>query len=100
MWGRVIGLAAAVTLAVALAGVAAPERAAAGHDGRECGIYTKGSRDYRVRSQQLSCDKARRGTKRYLRSGEALTGFNCEEPAGRIEFFCKSGTKVYWALRL
>ena len=59
-----------------------------------------GPRDYRVRSQNLACDKARRGAKRYFRSEEALTGYRCDEPAGRIEFFCKSGTKFYWTVRL
>lgn len=100
MWGRLSALAAAAVLAAALVGVSGPERAAAGHQGKNCGIMSKGARDYRVRAQQLDCDKARRGAKRYLRREEALTGFDCDEPAGRIEFFCKSGAKVYWAVRL
>ena len=100
MRGWAIALVAAASLGIALGSVGAPERAAAGHEGVNCGILADGARDYRVRSQNLSCDKARRGAKRYLRSGEALTGFSCDRPAGRIEFFCKSGTKVYWGVRL
>ena len=100
MWGRVSVLATVALLTAGVVDFAGPDRAVAGHEGRECGILSHGPRDYRVRAQNLSCDKARRGSKRYLRSGESLTGFSCEEPDGRIEFFCKKGTKVYWALRL
>ena len=100
MRGWAIALVAAAALFAALASTGAPERAVAGHEGTNCGLLTDGPRDYRVRSQKLSCEKARRGAKRYLRSGDALTGFGCDEPAGRIEFFCKSGDKIYWAVRL
>jgi hypothetical protein len=100
MWGWVSALAVAALLTAAVASLGAPEAASARHQGRDCGIVSKGERDYRVRAQQLSCDKAVRGANRYLRSGSALAGFACDDPAGRIQFFCKSDTKVYWAVRL
>ena len=100
MWGWASAVAAAMVLAAGIAAVSDPERAAAGHSGRDCGIVSEGPRDYRVRAQKLECEKARRGSKRYLRSGEPLSGFSCDEPDGRIEFFCKRASKVYWALRL
>ncbi len=100
MWARVSAFAVAVVLTGLLIGAEAPERAIAGHQGKDCGIVSKGSRDYRVRAQQLKCGKARKGAKRYLKGGKSLSGFGCDEPDGRIEFFCKSGNKVYWALRL
>ncbi|HEX2127805.1 MAG TPA: hypothetical protein VHF58_01155 [Solirubrobacterales bacterium] len=100
MRGLVSALAAMVVLAAMLAGAGGAERAAAGHQGKNCGIVTDGPRDYRVRSQNLDCAKARRGAKRYLRTRDALDGFACDRPAGRIQFFCKSGTRVYWAVRL
>jgi hypothetical protein len=100
MWGRVSALALAAVLVAALVAVDGPDRAVAGHQGTDCGIVSKGSKDYRVRAQQLKCKKARRGAKRYLKGGKALDGYGCDEPAGRIQFFCKSGNKVYWALKL
>ena len=98
MWGWVIALVAVATLAVLALGDAEP--AAAVHSSKNCGIVTAGSRDYRVRAQKVECDTALRGAKRYLREGEALSGFSCDEPDGRLEFFCKNGTRVYWAVRL
>jgi hypothetical protein len=100
MWGWVSAAAVAAVLAVGIVGVTDPEPAAAVHGGKSCGIVTKKSHDYRVRAQKLECDKAMRGAKRYLRKGKALDGFSCGEPDGRTEFFCKNGTKVYWAVRL
>lgn len=100
MWGWVSALAVVAVLTAAVVSLDGPEAALAGHEGQNCGIVSDGPRDYRVRAQQLGCGKAARGAKRYLRSGDALTGFGCDEPAGRIEFFCKSGNKVYWAVRL
>jgi hypothetical protein len=100
MRGWVCTAAAATALAVSFAALG-EQPASAGHEGvRTCGIVTKGSRDFRVRAQLFSCEKALRGAKRYLRRGTELSGFSCDEPAGRIEFFCKNGTKFYWAIRL
>lgn len=100
MRGWVGAVFVAVAVAVGVVALGDADRAGAVHGGKSCGIVSEGSRDYRVRAQKLKCKKARRGAKRYLRSGRGLAGFACDEPAGRTEFFCKSGTKVYWAVRL
>ncbi len=101
MRGWVCSLVGASALtAVVVVGGLGRDAARAGHEGLNCGIVSDGPRDYRVRAQQLNCDKATRGAKRYLRSGGELTGFSCDEPAGRIEFFCKNGSKFYWSVRL
>ena len=99
MRGLASVLAAAAALTVVISLGAGAERAAHGHEGLDCGIVSDGPRDYRVRAQQLNstrraADEAipakRRGAHRIL----------CDEPAGRIEFFCKNGSKFYWAVRL
>ena len=100
MRGWVSALVTSAALCAAVAAVGEPPVARAGHQAQNCGIISEGSRDYRVRAQNLGCAKAVRGAKRYLRSGEELDGFSCAEPAGRIDFFCKNGTKVYLAVRL
>ena len=99
MRGRVT-LTSATALVVAVAAIGLPGPAGAGHAAQNCGIVSDGPRDYRVRAQQLSCEKAIRGAKRYLRSGDSLDGYSCAKPDGRIEFFCKNGSKVYLAVRL
>lgn len=77
------------------------ERASAGH-GKNCGIVTKGSRNYRVWAQQMRCGRARKGAKRYLRRGKPLRGFTCNDDEGPYEFICfrGGGEKNYRAERL
>ena len=99
MRGRVT-LVSAVALVAGLTGIGVPGPASAGHAAQNCGIISDGPRDYRVRAQQIGCEKAVRGAKRYLRSGDELDGYSCAKPDGRIEFFCKNGSKVYLAVRL
>ena len=66
-----------LVLATGAFGVAllAPEPTLAGH-GKNCGIVTKGSKDYRVWGQRMKCRRAKRGTRIYLREGRALRGFS------------------------
>jgi hypothetical protein len=99
MWGWASALAAAVAVLATVA-IGQPQPAGAVHASKNCGIVSVGSRDYRVRAQKVECDRALRGAKRYLRKGAGLSGFSCDAPDGRLEFFCKDGTKVYWAVRL
>jgi hypothetical protein len=90
---------AVAALAVGIA-VAPPQGAQAVHGGKSCGIVSKGSGDYRVRAQKMKCGAARRGALKYLRKRAALAGFECVPADGRTPFYCKDGTKVYWAIRL
>ena len=79
----------------------APGTAGAGHQGvKKCAIVSKGTRDYRVRAMAMKCDRAERGAKRFLRTGEPLTGFTCTEADERTPFFCKREQQAYWAVRL
>jgi hypothetical protein len=90
---------AAIAIAVHLAGSVAAPPAEAGHDARNCGILSKGSHDYRVRSMKMKCKQARKGAKLYLRTGEARAGFDCAPTAGN-SFYCQNPPKAYWATRL
>jgi hypothetical protein len=76
-----------------------PDEALATH-GKNCGIVSKGSRNYRVLGQRLRCGRARKGARLYLREGRPLRGFSCAGPAGVYEFICGSGGKTYRAKRL
>jgi len=72
--------------------------AGAGHVAGDCGIVSQGSRDYRVKKMKMSCEKARKGAKRYLRTGKPRRGFDCA-PTGE-GFYCQDPPKAYWAVRL
>lgn len=96
------GLAVALAVAAGLGTGAPPggvEPAAASH-GKNCGIVTKGARDYRVLGKRMRCQRARKGARLYLRQGRALRGFSCAAPAGQYEFICGRGAKTYRAKRL
>ena len=91
-------LAIVATLAAAWCGVpAAP--AEAGHGGKDCGIISQGSNDYRAYAKRMKCRKARRSSLRYLRTGQARSGFDCAPTAGN-SFYCQDPPKAYWAVRL
>ena len=94
----VLIVALAVGLGVPVLG--GPDPAFAGH-GKNCGIVTKGSKDYRVWGQRMKCKRAKKGARLYLREGRGLRGFSCTDDAGRTYvFICGSGGKTYRAQRL
>jgi hypothetical protein len=99
MW-RPLTLVGALAGVVCAVGFSVPDGAVATHGGKNCGIVAKGPHDYRVRAQQMLCKQARRGVSKYLRSHEPRPGFDCAETQGRTPFYCKSGAKAYWAVRL
>jgi hypothetical protein len=90
---------AVIAIAVVTASSIGVPSAQAGHDARNCGIVSKGAHDYRVHSMQMSCKKARKGAKRYLRTGKPRAGFDCAPTAGN-SFYCQKPPKAYWAERL
>ncbi len=94
----VVIVAIAVGSGVAVLG--GPDPAFAGH-GKNCGIVTKGARDYRVWGQRMKCKRAKKGTRIYLRERRALRGFSCTDDGGEFYvFICGSGGKSYRAQRL
>lgn len=95
---RYLVIAVASLILIALG---APAGAGAGHEGvSKCAIVSDGPSDYRVRSQNMKCTPAERGAKRFLRRGQALSGFTCTEADERTPFFCKRNTQAYWAVLL
>ena len=81
-------------VAVSMLGVAAD--APAGH-AKNCGLVTKGTRDYRVRANAVTCDFARTWSKRFLRRSSRPSGWSCSRPSGKITFYCRRGSKYYYA---
>jgi hypothetical protein len=47
----------------------------------------------------MSCKKARKGAKLYLRTGDARSGFDCAPTEGG-GFYCQDPPKAYWTTRL
>ena len=92
-----------LAVALALAAVAwpgaGPERAQAGHPKR-CGIVARGSADYRVRARTVRCSFAKRWVRAYLSGRSRPRRYSCLRPGGGIAFYCKRGSRSYWAERL
>ena len=76
-----------------------PGVANAGHSGKDCGIVSRGSKDYRVHAMHVKCKAARKASKKYLRSGEPRSGFDCAPTEGG-SFYCQNPPKAYWGIRL
>ncbi len=85
------------TLACSIA-LVGPGAATAGHNSKNCGIVSSGSSDYRVHASKLKCKVARKGTKKYLRSATARSGYDCAPTEDG--FYCQKPPKAYWATRL
>jgi hypothetical protein len=87
---RIAGLALLAALAVGVgADFSAPERAAAG-DSRNCGVISKGSSDWRVRTTGgVKCKRGKKGVRRYLREGTPLPGYFCSRNGPLI--YCGKG---------
>ena len=89
------------TLALVAALLLVPAgEAQAGH-AKNCGVIfnVKGDRDYRVRAYAVTCDFARTWSRRYIRRGRRPSGWSCSKPGGNITFYCKRGSKYYYAQR-
>jgi hypothetical protein len=74
--------------------------AQAGH-AKNCGVVSnvKGGRDYRVRANGVTCDFARKWSRRYIRRGRRRRGWSCSRPTGKITFYCRREGKYYYAQR-
>ena len=68
--------------------------------GKDCGIVSAGSRDYRVSARAMSCRSARKWTGRFLREGSRPRGYTCVNPAGSIRVYCSRASRSYWATRI
>jgi hypothetical protein len=97
--GRLFALIALLALAATLVAAGSPEPAAA-TDGKNCGLMSKGSRDYQIVARNMRCKKARRGARLYLREGRPLPGFSCGGETPEYKFICGRGSKTYRAHKL
>lgn len=93
MKGRLAVLAAAVLLVPA-----APARA--DHVSKSCGAMAQGSSDYRVKARGVRCKFARKWTRAYLRRSRRPRGWSCFRPGTDVSFYCRKGSRSYWAERL
>ncbi len=98
MRGR-LGISTVLAIVACSISLLAPGTAGAGHNSKDCGIVSHGSTDYRVRAMKLKCKVARKGSTKYLRSGQPRTGFDCTETEGD-SFYCQNPPKAYWGIRL
>jgi hypothetical protein len=99
MSGRRAIRAAIVVVLASLIAWAAPGPASAGHGGKDCGVVSRGAKDYRVNAKHMKCKAARKGSVKYLRSKEPRSGFDCAPTAGG-SFYCQDPPKAYWGTRL
>ena len=90
----------ALPVAFALLLLTLPADAGAGH-AKNCGVIqnVKGSRDYRVRANGVTCDFARTWSRRYIRRARRPSGWSCSRPGGNVTFYCKRGSRFYYAQR-
>lgn len=78
-----VGVGAALVLLPGGAGD--PEPALATH-GKICGVVAKGKNDFQVLGRRISCKKARKGSRNYLKRKKALRGFKCKRNVGPYRF--------------
>ena len=98
---RVTALIAGIVVLTALA-ASVPVVAPATVPPKRCGKIIANQKPFAVRAHRLSCDFARRATKRYLRHGIRPAGFSCRRyPASvtSIAFTCRNGAKDFYAIR-
>jgi hypothetical protein len=90
----------AIVLAFAAIAFAAPS-ASAVVPPKDCGKMKVDGKSYRIKADQLRCEKARKYARRYLAKHDRPRGYDCEDFAGgtRIEFRCQNGIKVIFAIR-
>jgi hypothetical protein len=90
-----------VTIALAIGAIALVAPASAVVPPKDCGKMEVKGESYKIKADQLRCEKARKYAKRYLKKRDEPRGFDCESYGGgtRIEFRCQNGIKVIFAIR-
>jgi len=69
---------------------------------KNCGSMSVEGKRYQVKADQISCRSGRRYAGRYLRSGGKPRGYRCRNypsKKGRVDFYCNSGRKIFFAIR-
>jgi hypothetical protein len=77
-----------------------PAEAAAIVPPRNCGILEVKGKRFNIKADQLRCWRARRYSKRYLRSRWEPSGYSCRGYRyTALRFRCSKGIRVYYAIR-
>ena len=88
----IAGILAAAALAPADAGAIVPPR--------NCHIITVKDKRYNIKADQLRCRRARRYSRRYLRTRWRPRGYHCRRyQDSALRFRCARGIRVYYAIR-
>ena len=66
-----------------------------------CGTLTVRGKHYSIKADQLGCRTARSHASRYLARGRRPRGYRCRDfgRETRLEFRCRRGVKVFFAIR-
>ena len=92
-----LALAAALVLTIAFA-----PRAGAIVPPKNCGLMTVKEKRYKIKADQMRCRRARRYSRRYLRSHDRPSGYHCTDYSAsetKLKFRCYRGIKVFFAIR-
>jgi hypothetical protein len=90
----------AAGIGLMLAFVATAPATAAPVAPRNCGKIM--DQRYRVKADQVKCWKARKRSKRYIRTGWRPDGYSCTsyDSSTSLRFRCTKGVRTYFAIRL
>jgi hypothetical protein len=89
-------------LAAFLVGALAAEPAGAVVPAKKCGKIHVGKKDFKIRAHLIGCDRARKASRKYARSGKHGRSWDCNRyppSATKIAFKCDKGRKDYIAIR-
>ena len=66
-----------------------------------CGNIEVRGKTYNIKADQMRCRKARKYSRRYLKTHDRPAGYQCEDygRGTKIKFRCSRGIKVFFAIR-
>jgi hypothetical protein len=97
-WVALVAILAAALLAGALA--AGPAQATV--PAKKCGKIEVGRKDFKIRAHLIGCDRARKASRKFARSGKHGKSWDCNRyppSVTKIAFKCDKGRKDYIAIR-
>ena len=68
---------------------------------KKCGTMNVKGKSYTIKADQMRCSKARKYSRRYLKSHNRPSGYTCQDygQGTKIKFRCWSGIKEFFAIR-
>jgi hypothetical protein len=89
-------------IAIAATTLLAASPAAATTPPKRCGKIEIGRKDFKISAHLVGCDRARKASRKFLRSGKHGKSWNCTRYSpseSKIAFVCRKGRKDYYAVR-